>query len=415
MKIRNRIIYGIAVIIMMGACLSCDSMLGDWLDTPSGERDVIWKNVGYEWGTGTLSWGQGGPVDPRLFSDGSSLYASWLNASDIMIYKYNGDDSNPNWSPYVSWFYGGASECACAFYQGRLFLLFCDGSNIYTNSFDPGIGWFSDDPLSYSTGVTTLPSFPRLVEHNGFLYAQWKEADRVRVKRYDGISWQPADVDPDGVAGIAEVCNGPDLHSSGDLLYSCLWRNSAGLNYVFVYEFEEPSGMNWAPIGSSINYNGAGSGNPSDMSFTTLQGRPYAMWVQSTGPGPRLTVSTRDQFGWWLPDGNYDYGFGLNFSASTLLSNPKLVTINERVCGFWLENDGAGGPLYVRGRLVNEMDPYMPEWLCGGYWQNNVTMQGNSAQQFDAIAFNSRVYIIFIEDTDIDLEFVPHVHVKVGY
>jgi len=387
-------------IIFITAFTSCGSMFDDWINvSPSIERPLVWSFVDND----TLNVGAANAFVPTLAVSNGHLYAAWVEgaAGDIYVKRYNGNDDNPSWDLVGSGFIAPSSYPVLKEYNGKLFLAFDDGGDVFIYEYDEGTTWnqHNGGAIDYIIGNDAIN--PDLVIYNSILYAVWQEDNTpisIRMKKYDGgTSWVQGDIDggDDFIDGIANDCSYPKLAVSWPYLY-VVFIEDAAPNSAKVRRFD---GSAWSTVKDGgdafINYDL--SANSSSFSIINYFGRIYVSWTEDNIPPYRLCVRMFDGNNWNWVDGDDPNGIKYSSDSSRQPISVDLSIVNNKLYAVWQEQD-SGAIYQIRASIYNGFD-FAPGWsfIDGNSATGLNDDTGTSAREPQTISYNSKIYVIFRE------------------
>ena len=325
---------------------------------------------------------------PQLYTYSSKLYATWSEAASgyyqIRVAVFNNNDSSPQWTfvdgalssginknslkdasnPQLMQAYGklyaawnetspdGVQQIRIAEYNGN------DGSPSWT---------FVDGNGSYGLNYNAIYSAttPVMAYFGGNLYAAWSEATsgtnrHIRVALFNGNSGSPSWtwVDANGSDGLildsSQSATAPQFVVSNDLLL-VTWsetRASGTLVRVAYYNGSDTS-PSWTLMDGTTakGLNQSSSNTASTPQLLMHLNHLYAVWSESYNFYPtqiraaRLFGSETNPVWTFLDSGGSS---GINYDASVLAVQPRLLSHASRLYSAWAENNGTASQIRVK-------------------------------------------------------------------
>lgn len=300
---------------------------------------------------------------------GSALYASWYESNGtvtrIRVKKFDGsawtwaDGGTANGLNYTQ--AKNAKNPQITAFGGSLYAIWeemspANFSQIRVKKFD-GTSWTWADgggPIGINYSPTLAATAPQLTEFNGSLYAVWQEKnaniDQIRVRRYNGTSWDW--IDGGTATGINKntAYNGDraQLTVFGNALYATWREGSATAKYQIRLKKYDGSQWTWADGGAAtgMNYDTAQDGHESQL--TVSGSNMYAIWCEPKAAAPtarQVRVKKYDGSAWTWADGGA--ATGINYDTSRDGNHQQLTVFNGQLYAAWWEATATASQIRV--------------------------------------------------------------------
>jgi len=354
-----------------------DTLYAAWHESNGSANQVRVK----KYDENAWAWADGGTANGLNFDSskaassaqltvfGSALYAAWYESNGtitrIRVKKYDGS----SWT----WADGGtanglnsnqtknAKNPQLTPFGGNLYAIWeemslINGGNvsqIRVKKYD-GSTWAWVDggsPAGINFSPPMAATAPQLTEFNGSLYAIWQEksgpVDQIRVRRYNGTSWEWVD---GGIATGINFTSGNNgdraqLTVYGHALYATWREGSASAKYQIRVKKYDGSLWTWADGGSAsgLNYSTAQDGHESQL--TVSGNNMYAIWCEAKPTARQVRVRQYDGSAWTWFDGGTDTG--INFDATRDGNHQQLTVFRNRLYAAWWEAGATGSQIRV--------------------------------------------------------------------
>ncbi|WP_372631046.1 fibronectin type III domain-containing protein [Cohnella sp.] len=230
---------------------------------------------------------------PRLVVYNNKLYAVWreweqgvAGSNKIMVSRYNGGTS---WTSVVN---EGLStgviatrlDPSAAVYKDKFYVAWSEGNQVIRAKSYDGEDWeWVDNNKGLNFLMSAAAKVPKLIAYDGYLYASWTEAGKIRVKKYNGISWTAADSGLGLNAGNG-TANDPSLGIHDGKLYASWAETSSGQNQIRVAQMPLPPTAPGAPTNVSATA-GVGEATVSFDPPASNGGSPITEYIVTSSPG----------------------------------------------------------------------------------------------------------------------------------
>lgn len=223
---------------------------------------------------------------------------------------------------------------------------------------------------------------PQLVSDGTDLYATWVEYDaaynnQVRVKKYNGTSWEF--IDGDGDAGINKLstnsASDPSITVSNGNIYVA-WEEN---NQIRVKKYD---GTSWEFVdgggATGLNYN-VSSEYTAGVSLVTVNNVLYAFWNENTGLKAQLRAKKYDGTSWTFVDGGGANGLNKDNGQSALF--PEAIVVNGEIYLVWYEENDGNGNYQIRVKKHEDLFSYNVTYNGNGSTGGTVPTDSNKYVQ----------------------------------
>jgi len=273
-------------------------------------------------------------VFPSLAVYKGKLYASWYEGYLTFDYRarvrqFDGtnwttvDGGTLNMAPGLSW------DPRITVFNDELYAIWQEGSQIQVKKYDDtGAEWQVASPTPSLSGSGA--GSPQLAVYDGSLYAVWREesgtqgVQKIKVSRYvGGRDWESIDGGGFG-SDVDTYINHPNVAVFGDKMYVAWSDNNKAIR---VKSYDEENGWQWADDNAGLNYT-AGS-NVSVPKLIAYDGLLYAAWVESN----TVRAKKYDGISWTSADSDH----GLNARDNSTANHPSLAVYGGKLFAAWTE------------------------------------------------------------------------------
>ncbi|QTH40678.1 S-layer homology domain-containing protein [Cohnella sp. LGH] len=303
----------------------------DWIavdERPSGcmPTGCLNANAGENFGN------KAGSPSLAVFKD--KMYASWYEGDmgsnyQTRVRQFDGtnwttvDGGTLNLTDVTSW------DPKLTVFNDELYAIWQEHDQIQVKKYDDtGAEWQVVSPTPSLSGSGA--GSPQLAVYDGSLYAVWREesgiqgVQKIKVSRYvGGTDWESID---GGGFGSDEgtYINHPNVAVFGDKMYVAWSDNGKAIR---VKSYDEENGWQWADDNAGLNYT-AGS-NVSVPKLIAYDGQLYAAWVESN----TVRAKKYDGISWTTADSDH----GLNARIGSTVNHPSLAVYGGKLFAAWTE------------------------------------------------------------------------------
>ncbi len=309
---------------------------------------------------------------PSLAVYKDKLYASWFEGNganyQTRVRQFDGtnwttvDGGTLNLTDVTSW------DPKLAVFNDELYAIWKENDQIQVKKYDDtGAGWQVESPTPGLGGSGA--GNPQLAVYNSSLYAVWREdsgtlgVQKIRASRYvGGTNWESIDGGGFG-ADVGTYINHPNVAAFGDKMYVAWSDNNKAIR---VKSYDEENGWQWADDNAGLNYT-AGS-NVSVPKLIAYDGQLYAAWVESN----TVRAKMYDGISWKTADSDH----GLNARINSKANYPSLAVYGGKLFAAWTENYDNKNQVRV-ARMPVLQAPDAPEYVTAVAGDGEATVSFN--------------------------------------
>lgn len=296
---------------------------------------------------------------PSLAVFKDKLYASWYEGYAGINYQtrvrqFDGTDwttvdgGTLNLTAETSW------DPKLAVFNEELYATWLENNQIHVSKYeDTGAEWQVVSPAPGLGGSGA--GSPQLAVYDSSLYAVWREdsgtqgVQKIKASRYvGGTNWESIDGGGFGSDGGTSI-NYPNVAVFGNKMYVAWSDNNKAIR---VKSYDEENGWQWAEDNAGLNYT-AGS-SVSVPKLVAYDGQLYAAWVESN----TVRAKKYDGTSWTTADSDH----GLNARIGSTVNHPSLAVYGGKLFAVWTEKYGSKNEVRV-ARMPVFQAPDAPQYV----------------------------------------------------
>ncbi len=242
------------------------------------------------------------------------------------------------------------------------------------------------------------------------LYVTWQENEQIRVKHWDGSSWNFIDGSSDSGLNDNDNAKSPHLVSANNKLYVSWsedyeYGSSEWASQIRVKEWDATTDWDWIDGGSSVGLSINENKNANDPQLISLDLVLYAFWREPYTFGYGHCVRAKKWNGTNLWSRIENNNFGLNYSQNKnshaqSLSQP--ITYNAKLYISWSESHDTYTNVPYRIR-VREWDGTNWNFVDGNTDTGLNYDPSHDAYDPSVTTFNSNLYVAWSEKDDANI------------